>query len=76
MSVPLSAVQWLVRAEEARLDAAVTGDAQAKRMMLVMAAGYERLAAHVRSLERSGLPHEVASADFQIRGIRGAPRSW
>jgi hypothetical protein len=46
MSAPLTAVQWLVRAEEARLDAAAMNDPQAKRMMLVMAAGYERLAAH------------------------------
>jgi hypothetical protein len=76
MSVPLSAVQWLVRAEEARLDAAAMDDVQAKRMMLAMAAGYERLAAHVSSLERSGLPHEVASTDFQLRGVRGTPRSW
>jgi hypothetical protein len=52
MSVPLSAVQWLVRAEEARLDAAAMDDVQAKRMMLAMAAGYERLAA-VRGTPRS-----------------------
>ena len=76
MSVPLSAVQWLVRAEEARLDAAAMDDVQAKRMMLAMAVGYERLAAYVRSLERSELPHEVGSSDFQLRGIRGTPRSW
>jgi hypothetical protein len=35
-------------------------DPQAKRMMLVMVAGYERLAAHAMHLERSGLPHEGA----------------
>ena len=76
MSAPLSAVQWLVRAEEARLDAAAMDDLQARRMMLAMAVGYERLAAHTSSLDRSGLPHETARADFQIRGIRGTPRSW
>jgi hypothetical protein len=53
MSVPLSVVQWLVRAEEARLDAAATHNPQARRMMLIMAAGYERLAKHTRSVERS-----------------------
>ena len=44
--------------------------------MLVMAAGYERLAAHAVCLEQSGLPHEGARADFQLRGVRGTPRSW
>ena len=39
-------MQWLVRAEDARLDAAAMNDPQVKRMMLVMAAGYEGLAAH------------------------------
>lgn len=76
MTAPLTAVQWLVRADDARLDAATTNDLQVKRMMLAMAAGYERLAAHVRSLERSGLPQEVARADFRVNGIRGTPRSW
>jgi hypothetical protein len=61
MSAPLTAVQWLVRAEEARLDAAAMNDPQAKRMMLVMAAGYERLAAHATCLELSGLPHEAST---------------
>ena len=51
-------------------------DPQAKRMMLVMVAGYERLAAHAMHLERSGLPHEGARTDFQLRGLRGTPRSW
>jgi len=73
MSTPLIAAQWLVRAEDARLDAATMNDPQAKRMMLVMAAGYE---AHAMWLERSGLPHEGARTDFQLRGIRGTPRSW
>jgi hypothetical protein len=76
MSAPLTSVQWLVRAEDARLDAAAMNDPQVKRMMLVMAAGYERLAAHAVCLEQSGLPHEGARADFQLRGVRGTPRSW
>ena len=74
MSAPLSALQWLVRAEEARFDAA-TCDPQARRVMLLMAVGYERLAEHAASLERLGLPHEVPRADFQLRGFRGTPRS-
>jgi hypothetical protein len=73
MSAPLTSVQWLVRAEDARLDAAAMNDPQAKRMMLVMAAGYE---AHAVWLERSGLPHEGTRTDFQLRGLRGTPRSW
>ena len=64
MSTPLAAVQWLVRAEDARLDAAAMHDPQAKRMLLVMAAGCGRLAAHVMSLERLGLPHEGGRVDF------------
>jgi hypothetical protein len=76
MSAPLSAVQWLVRAEDARLDAAEMNDPQARRMMLILATGYERLAAHTRFLDRSGLPHEVARADFRLSGFRGTPRSW
>ena len=58
MSVPLTAVQWLVRAEDARLDAAAMSDLEAKRMLLVMAASYERLAEYILHLGRSGLPHE------------------
>ena len=73
MSTPLTSVQWLVRAEDARLDAAAMNDPQAKRMMLVMAAGYE---AHAVWLERSGLPHDGARTDFQLTGLRGTPRSW
>jgi hypothetical protein len=76
MSAPLTSVQWLIRAEDARRDAAATKDPQVKRIMLVMAAGYERLAAHAMYLEQSGLPHEGARTDFQFRGVRGTPRSW
>jgi len=76
MSAPLTSVQWLVRAEDARLDAAAMNGPQGKRMMLVMAASYERLAALAMCLERSGLPHEGAPTDFQLRGPRGTPRSW
>ena len=76
MSAPLSALQWLVRAEEARIDAAARHDPQARRMMLLMAVGYERLAEYAASLERLDLPHEVPRADFRLRGFQGTPRSW
>jgi hypothetical protein len=76
MSAPPTSVQWLVRAEDARLDATAMNDLQVKRIMLVMAAGYERLAAYAMHLVRSGLPHEGARTDFQLRGGRGTPRSW
>jgi hypothetical protein len=69
-------VQWLVRAEDARRHAAAMNDPQGKRVMLVMAAGCERLAVYTMCLERSGLPHEGARTDFQLRGLRGTPRSW
>jgi len=51
MSTPLTSGQWLVRAEDARLDAAAMDDPRAKRMMLMMAAGYE---AHAVWLEAIG----------------------
>jgi hypothetical protein len=76
MTASLTAVQWLVRAEDARLDATAMSDPEAKRMMLVMAASYERLAEYILHLGRSGLPHEGAEADFRLRGLRGTPRSW
>ena len=73
MSVPLTSVQWLVQAEDARLDAAARNDPQAKRMVLAMVAGYEKLATLAMYLERSGLPHEGARTDFRLRGPRGTP---
>jgi hypothetical protein len=76
MSASLTAVQWLVRAEGARLDATTMSDLEAKRMMLVMAASYEPLAEYILHLRRSGLPHEGAEADFRLRGLRGTSRSW
>ena len=41
MSAPLTAMQLLVRADDARQDAGAVSDPQAKRMMLAMAAGNE-----------------------------------
>jgi hypothetical protein len=59
MPVPLTAAQWLIRAEDARLEAEAMTDPEAKRAMLMMAVGYEKLAE-----EQSGLPHEAARTDF------------
>jgi hypothetical protein len=64
MSDLMTAVQWLVRAEDARLEAAAISNPQAKRMMPMMASGYERQAAHAAALERLGLPHEEAGGGF------------
>lgn len=76
MSAHLTPMQWMVRAEEARLDAAAMHDPHARRMLLFTAASYERMAAHATSLEQSGLPYEVPPANVQLRGFRGTPRSW
>jgi hypothetical protein len=45
-------------------------------LMLIMAAGCARLAAHTTALEGSGLPYERGPCAFQLQGIRGTPRSW
>jgi hypothetical protein len=58
MPVSLTAAQWLIRAEDTRLDAEAITNPAAKRTMLLIAAGYERLAAHAAALARSDLPHE------------------
>jgi hypothetical protein len=44
METPATAVQWLIRAEEARSLAFVMNNAEERRMMFGMAAGYARLA--------------------------------
>ena len=49
-------VQWRFRAEEARNLAEVILDEKAKRTMLRIAAGYDRLAEHTASLAATGLP--------------------
>jgi hypothetical protein len=38
-----AAVLWLIQAEDARLDAATMNNLEAKRIMLVTAASYERM---------------------------------
>ena len=58
------AAQWSLRAVEAREEAAKLNDPKAKRMLLFVAAGYDRLAKHAASTERSELPHEVRETGF------------
>jgi hypothetical protein len=76
MSAPLTSVQWLVRAEDARLDSAAVNDPQVKRMMLVMAAGYERLTSRhsfviaTRDHVRSGSKVVILAAMPAVSGPR------
>jgi hypothetical protein len=58
------AAQWSLRAVEAREEAARLNDPKAKRTLLLLAAGYDRLAEYAASIERSGLPHEAKEVDF------------
>lgn len=62
MPIRLSS-QWSIRAAEAREEAARLNDPKAKRTLLLVAAGYDKLAEHAASIERSGLPHEVKGTD-------------
>jgi hypothetical protein len=63
MPVPVTAVHWLIRAAGAREDAAAMTSPEAQRVMLFVAAGYDRLAQYAASIERSGLLHEIADTD-------------
>ena len=56
MSATNSAVHWLIRAEDARRLAEDMNDPEAKRAMLALAAGYEKLASHAASLASTNLP--------------------
>ena len=47
---------WLLRASDARSLAEDMSDPEAKRMMLTVAAGYERLARHHASQQEIGIP--------------------
>jgi hypothetical protein len=58
-----SAVQCLFRAEEARSLADEIHDELAKRTMLSIATGYDRLAEHASSLADSGLPIDEGKTD-------------
>jgi len=63
MPVPVTAVHWLIRAADAREDAAAMTSPEAQRVMLFVAAGYDRLAQYAASIERSGLLREMAETD-------------
>jgi hypothetical protein len=63
MSNSTRTVQWRFRAEEARNLAEVILDEKAKRTMLRIAVGYDRLAEHTASLAASGLPIDEGETD-------------
>jgi hypothetical protein len=50
--------RWLTLAREARLLAEEMTDAEARQLMLQVAAGYELLAQHARARENRGNPTE------------------
>jgi hypothetical protein len=58
MSSRMAAVHWLVRAEDARSLAEETYDPDARRIMMGIASGYEKLAQLAATLADSGLPVE------------------
>ncbi len=55
-------VQWSIRAAQVREEAAALTDPTAKRMLLFVAAGYDRLAEYAASRERLKLPQDVAES--------------
>jgi hypothetical protein len=60
MLEPHTAGYWLVRAEDARTTAEQMHDPSAKRMMLGIAAGYEKLARHAALLASMRIPSEAS----------------
>jgi hypothetical protein len=58
MASHMAAVHWLLRAEEARCLAGETYNLDARRMMIGIASGYEKLAEQAASLADSGVPVE------------------
>jgi hypothetical protein len=63
MSLLATAGEWLVWAEDARRTAGQMNDPQAKRMMLGVAVGYEKLAKYTAALAESGLPMDKREAE-------------
>lgn len=51
-----SQAEWLLRAEDARQLADTMNDAGARHTMLVIAAGYEKMARHAALLQNLNLP--------------------
>jgi hypothetical protein len=62
--LPATPSYWLLQATEARLAAEVVGDARAKRAMVLVARGYERMAEQAARLERLHLPMDRAEVDL------------
>jgi hypothetical protein len=62
MSGPATPAQWLARAAEARAAADAMQDATAKRTMLAVAAGYEKMARYAAALASTRLPTEESDA--------------
>jgi hypothetical protein len=58
MSGTPTAAHWLIRAEDTRFEAEQMHDSEAKRMMLGIAAGYEKLARHAALLASKKFPTE------------------
>ena len=54
-----TAGHWLVQSEDARATAEGMHDPSAKRMMLSIAAGYEKLARHAAMLASTKIPSEA-----------------
>ena len=62
MALPLTPAYWLIRAEDVRSQAEEMSDG-ARETMLLIAAGYERMARYAAELERLKLPIERADVD-------------
>jgi hypothetical protein len=56
-----TAAHWLVLAEDSKATAEQLHDPSAKRMMLTIAAGYDRLARHAALLASTRIPTEIAA---------------
>ena len=52
MAGVLSPAEWLMKAEEARQVAATMRDAGARRTLLLIAAGYEKIARHTALMQK------------------------
>jgi hypothetical protein len=62
MSEIRTAAHWLILAEDARDTAAQIRDLTAKRMMLAIAAGYDKLARHAALLASTKIPTEESES--------------
>ena len=51
-----TAIHWLMRAADARTLAEEEADSEAKKSVLAIAVGYEKLAQHAASIAEIGLP--------------------